>query len=158
MSEQSVLWISSDLDYTMAVRRAFRGAGVTNPMVCLTSNELARSYLLAFHARNEIRALPLLVVVDISHPTLKGFDVLTLIKATPSFANFRVALLGPHDRATIQQAKSLGAAGYAVKPVDLSAVSGLVAAIIENWLPGVLAGGQGDSVESLPTQRHAGVA
>jgi two-component system chemotaxis response regulator CheY len=62
---------------------------------------------------------PAMLFCDLRMPRLSGMELLARVKADPRFAGLPVVLVSAAaDGATMQQATSLGADGYIVKPFD----------------------------------------
>lgn len=71
-----------------------------------------------------------LVLLDVNMPDLDGFEVLERIQREPALARLVVVMCsGSEYEEDKRRARSLGAAGYVVKPVTLEALEPVIAAI-----------------------------
>jgi CheY-like chemotaxis protein len=131
MSAQAIVWIARDLDYMLLVRRCFRQRGVENPVVLLTSGELALSFLKMEASGNP---LPRVVVTEISLPQMDGYELLRGIKTDSRFSNVPILLLGTAAQLNAKQAREFAGVHLAHKPA-LEEIPELVSGIIERWVP-----------------------
>ncbi|MGZ5202790.1 MAG: response regulator [Ramlibacter sp.] len=75
---------------------------------------------------------PAVVFCDLRMPRLSGMDLLARVKADERFATLPFVLASAADeRATVDQASSLGAHGYLVKPFDPESVRALLAGLAQ---------------------------
>lgn len=75
---------------------------------------------------------PAVVFCDLRMPHLSGMELLARVKADERFAALPFVLASAADeRATVEQASSLGAHGYLVKPFDPQEVRALLASLAQ---------------------------
>ncbi len=131
MSAQAIVWIARDLDYMLLVRRCFRQRGVDNPIVLLTSGELALSYMKTEGSGDPV---PIVIVSEISLPQMDGYEVLRRIKAEPQFSGIPFLLLGTAEQADSRRSEEFSGVHFARRP-GLDGIERLVDVIIERWVP-----------------------
>jgi two-component system response regulator len=92
---------------------------VPNEVVVARDGAAALDYLFALGewSERELEEQPLLVLLDISLPTVHGFEVLRQIRADPITRKLPVVVLTSSDRIRdIVSGYDAGANGYVVKP------------------------------------------
>ena len=136
MASRPIVWIDNDLDYMLLVRHALRDRGVSNPFVCLTGEELGRSYLSLFEQSGDDQDLPCLVAIEVRWPTMAGLALLKWIRAREEFLAVPVLLLGNPSAIDSRIAKEFGADDFYPKLWNTDAIDSLVIHIVQNWLQG----------------------
>jgi hypothetical protein len=134
MASNPIVWVDDDLDYMLLARRALRNNGVSNPIVCLQSHELARSYLRCFDGNEGSDDLPCLMVVEMRAAIEETIRLLSWIRARPAFDEVPLLLLDARFAGDVQQARELGVTEVLSKVVERDAVEALVSHIIRQWL------------------------
>lgn len=111
----------SDDDY-FATARAFKKAGLANPVRRCTNGDQALDYLLrrGDYADAQQSPRPGMVLLDLNLPGTDGREVLRVLKREPHLAAIPVIVLttsnAPQD---IERCYACGANSYMQKPVDL---------------------------------------
>ena len=102
-----------DVDLT---RRAFIRHNLANPLEVARDGQEAVDFIAKWTAGEPV---PTVILLDLKLPKISGLEVLRVIRAHPNFGTVPVVILTSsaedHD---IQEAYSLGANSYIVKPVD----------------------------------------
>ena len=102
-----------DVDLT---RRAFIRHNLANPLEVARDGQEALDFIAKWTAGEPV---PTVILLDLKLPKIGGLEVLRVIRAHPNFGTVPVVILTSsaedHD---IQEAYSLGANSYIVKPVD----------------------------------------
>ncbi|MCB9508422.1 MAG: response regulator [Myxococcales bacterium] len=128
-SPVSIALVDDDLVDRMLTIRAFREAGLTNPIVELPDGE-ALLDLLARRGAFETSERPGLVLLDLTMPRLDGRSTLERLRAMPDMAELPVVVLTqselPDD---IRRSYLAGATSYIAKPVDFDGIVRVVKAI-----------------------------
>src|ERR1051325_881269 len=96
MIESAVILLADDgEDDVTLVRRAFKKAGLLNPLQVVKDGDEAIAYLKGEGAyRNRLEVpLPDLLLLDLKMPRKNGFEVLQWIRAQPSLSALRVVVL-----------------------------------------------------------------
>ncbi|HKQ40777.1 MAG TPA: response regulator [Verrucomicrobiae bacterium] len=132
-----ILLAEDNEDHVILTRRAFKLAGLINPLFVVQDGEEAIAYLKGegkFSNRTEY-PLPTLLLLDLKMPRKNGFDVLEWLRTQPSLAALRVVVLTTSDQIhDVNRAYQLGANSFLTKPVDFRDFVQLSSAIKGYWL------------------------
>jgi CheY-like chemotaxis protein len=130
-----VLYAEDDENDAFLMRHAFVRAGLRQPLVVVPDGQQAIDYLSgAGRFAGTAPKLPGLVVLDLNLPLRTGFEVLKWIRSQARFAKLPVAVLSSsNQRRDMEQAKTLGASAYFVKPADVQHRTLLVREFDERW-------------------------
>jgi CheY-like chemotaxis protein len=119
------------------MERAFKQAGIANPLVIVRDGQEAIDYCgrSGRYADRAEHSLPCLVMLDLNMPKKSGLDVLKWIRAQPSICTLLVVVVtsSAHD-ADIHRAYIQGANAYLVKPARPEELVVMVKAIKDFWL------------------------
>lgn len=90
-----ILLAEDNEDHVFFIRRAFRQAGLLNPLHVVNDGEQAIAYLTGEgkYANREEYPLPCLLLLDLKMPNKNGFQVLEWLRHQPSLAALRVVVL-----------------------------------------------------------------
>jgi CheY-like chemotaxis protein len=116
---EPVLLVEDNDDDIFFMRRAFRNAAITNPMLVVQDGQTAIDYLngQGDYANRTQHPLPGLVLLDIKLPLRTGFEVLHWIRGSDRFRSLIVVVLTTsNETIDIDAAYRLGANSYLVKP------------------------------------------
>lgn len=119
MNERSPFLIVEDNDDdAFFMERAFRKAGLNNPLQRVTDGDQAIAYLggEGAYADRARFAFPHLVFLDINLPGRDGFDVLTFIRGELNSTVPVAVLTSSPEEVDRRRARELGADDYLVKP------------------------------------------
>ena len=132
-----VLMVEDNEDDVLVVRRAFRAAGILNPVIVARTGEEAITYLEAkgrYWSRAEF-PLPRIILLDLKMPGLDGFDTLSWIRSRDEFAGIAVIVLTSSGQLRdIQRAYQLGANSFIVKETEFRDVVTMSKMLKEYWL------------------------
>lgn len=132
-----ILLAEDNEDHALLTRRAFKQAGLLNPLFVVQDGEQTIAYLTgqgAFANRNEY-PLPTLLLLDLKMPGKNGFEVLDWLRRQPQLAALRVVVLTTSDQIhDVNRAYQLGANSFLTKPVDFRDFVQLSSAIKGYWL------------------------
>ena len=132
-----ILLAEDNEDHVLLTKRAFRMAGLLNPVVTVENGEEAIAYLKGegkFANRSEF-PLPTLLLLDLKMPRKNGFEVLEWLRTQPALSSLRVVVLTTSDRILdVNRAYQLGANSFLTKPVDFRDFVQLSTAIKGYWL------------------------
>ena len=134
---QLILFVEDSDDDFFAAQRAFKKAGLKNPIKRCTNGDQAADYL--FH-RGEFSALdtsplPSIILLDLNLPGLDGRDILRLIKAEPKLRKIPVIVLTTSNaEKDIEQCYADGANSYVQKPVDMQNFVLAISRLKDFWL------------------------
>jgi CheY-like chemotaxis protein len=132
-----ILLAEDNEDHALLTRRAFKQAGLINPLFVVEDGEQAIAYLKGegkFSNRSEY-PLPTLLLLDLKMPHKNGFEVLDWLRRQPNLAALRVVVLTTSDQIhDVNRAYQLGANSFLTKPVDFRDFVQLSSAIKGYWL------------------------
>jgi CheY-like chemotaxis protein len=145
------LVVDDDEDFTLLLRRCFAKAGVPEPSVQVcSSGESAMEWLAS------ARPLPSLIFLDHKMPRRTGLEVLSWIRSNPALGEIPVFMLSTGSEVElIESARSTGAEGYFVKPIDLDRLQWLLGNALAYWKGGRRDGYVPGSVSRPPSTRRA---
>lgn len=111
---KEILLVEDDDVQAFLVERAFRRAGVANPIERVSDGQEALDLLML---RPE--GLPGLLLLDLKMPRLTGFEVLEAIRADGRTCGLPVVIVTSSDSpADRERAARKGVLGYLLKPCD----------------------------------------
>jgi len=119
---QMILIVEDSEDDFFAVQRAFKKAGLKNPLRRCSTGDQALDYLFrrGEFSDPETSPTPSVVLLDLNLPGLDGRDVLRLLKADPKLRRIPVIVLTTSNaEQDIEQCYADGASSYVQKPVDM---------------------------------------
>ena len=132
-----ILLVEDDQNDVFFLQYAFETANITNPLHVATDGAQAIDYL-AGRGKYSDRArfpLPCLILLDLKLPIKMGLDVLRWIHQQPHLGNLLVIVLTSSSNAEdIDEAYSLGARSYLVKPLSVDQRAALAQLIKSYWL------------------------
>jgi CheY-like chemotaxis protein len=132
-----ILLAEDNEDHVLLTRRAFKMAGLLNPVFVVQDGEEAIAYLQGegkFSNRSEY-PLPTLLLLDLKMPRKNGFEVLEWLRGKPQLSALRVVVLTTSDQIhDVNRAYQLGANSFLTKPVDFRDFVQLSSAIKGYWL------------------------
>ncbi len=110
----TILVADDNPDDVELLKRAFRKAGLQNPVQFASDGTEVISYL---QQEKGDGSCPLLMFLDLNMPRCNGFAVLNWLHQQPQLQNLPTIVLSNSDqRSDIDQSLRLGAHGYWVKP------------------------------------------
>jgi CheY-like chemotaxis protein len=138
VSDHSVILLVEDgEDDVLLIRQAFAKSNLSNPIQVVWDGEEAIAYLSGtgqYSNRTEY-PLPDLVLLDLNMPAMDGFDVLKWIRGQPGLKALRVVVLTSSDQIRdVNQAYSLGANSFLVKPLDFDDFIQVSKSLQHYWL------------------------
>jgi CheY-like chemotaxis protein len=137
MREFPVLLVEDDEDDAFLIRRAFRQAGLPNPVNHVEDGDEAVAYLSGEgeHTDRARSPMPGLILLDLKLPCRSGLEVLAWIRAQPGIGRTPVVVLtSSRETSDVDRAFELGASGYLVKPVDADGLLGMVRKLADYWM------------------------
>ncbi|MFC0776956.1 response regulator [Flavobacterium sp. HJSW_4] len=113
MNRKIILLVDDDYDDAEFFRWAMEGTEETFSVKFVDSGDAA------LHLLSELDSLPDLIILDAGMPKMNGWELLKHIKLDLRFANVPIIMMATSARIQgIEQADSLGAQAYIVKPSD----------------------------------------
>jgi CheY-like chemotaxis protein len=132
-----ILYAEDDENDVFLMQRAFKQAGVPNPLLILPDGNRTVDYLLGKRQYSDRTAYPLphLILMDLKLPGISGLDILKLIRTTPSTSTTPVVILtSSNEDQDIDRTYLQGANAYLVKPSSPERLLFMVQAIRDFWI------------------------
>ncbi|MDB6064112.1 MAG: response regulator with CheY-like receiver domain and winged-helix DNA-binding domain [Pedosphaera sp.] len=133
-----ILLIADDANDLMMARRAFREAGLANPLRVAKSDHQAIAYLRGdgkFSDRNR-HPLPLLVMIDFEMPLRTGLEAFRWMRAQKEFKEIPAIILTASFVTTdgnIQRANELGVTAHLTKPLNYKHWQQAYRIVVQYW-------------------------
>ena len=137
-----VLVVQSNPADTILTVEAFRVAGLTTGLHCVSDGEDALAYVRREGVyANE--AIPDLIFLDLSQPRVSGLEVLKILKSTPSLMHIPIVVAAGSDEPEfVRKVYALNGNCFMRKPDELREFAKFIEACYEFW----------SSVVTLPSQ------
>jgi len=134
MTGEEVILLAEDEETdVLLLRRAFKDAGVPNPIEVAVDGIAAVDYLSRERQPPNDR-LPCLVILDLKMPRRNGFEVLKWMREQPGLSTLPVIIFSSSaHRGEVERAYALGANAFIVKPPSTGDRTE-VARFIKQWL------------------------
>lgn len=133
---QTLLVVEDSDDDYLATTRAFRKAGLANPVQRCTNGDQALDYLLrrGDYADAAKSPRPGVILLDLNLPGTDGREVLRVLKQDPQLHTIPVIVLTTSDAPQdIERCYEYGANSYVQKPVDLQGFVVAMTRLKEYW-------------------------
>ena len=114
-----ILVVEDRQDDVLVLKRAFREAGLTRPLVVARDGEEALGYLdgCTCPETSETISTPALMLLDLKVPRVSGFEILSWVRNNRNLSHLPIIVLSDSQEASdIDRALGLGASDYRVKP------------------------------------------
>jgi CheY-like chemotaxis protein len=138
MADRAVILVVEDQeDDIFLVRKAFKNAGVPNPIHVVRDGQEALDYLSGQgkYAHRDEYPLPDLILLDLKMPRMDGFQVLQWLRQQTGISAIPVIVLTSSDQVwEINTAYALGANSFLVKPGDFDDYKNLAEILQTYWL------------------------
>jgi CheY-like chemotaxis protein len=134
---ETILLVEDDENDVLLIQRAFRKAGIGNPLRVLGDGDVAVAYLggEGLYADRLEWPLPGLLLLDLKLPRRSGLEVLAWLRQQPGIGRLvTVVLTSSRESADVNRAYELGANSYLVKPVLLDDLVQMVKTLDLYWL------------------------
>lgn len=112
-------------------------AGVLRPIRTAEHGRQAIDYLsgAGIYSDRKRNPLPCLIITDLKMPLTDGFELLDWVRRTGRMACLPVLMLsGSSQDRDVERAYAMGANGFLVKPVSLTRLADMMAAVKAYWL------------------------
>jgi CheY-like chemotaxis protein len=127
---QDILLVEDDLDDAFFMNRAFEHSGSHSKIRILSDGKQAVRYLTAMMEDPTV-PLPKIVITDLKMPLKSGFEVIAWIRSQSGLSTVPVVVLSVSEEPVdVNQARSLGANGYYVKPFRLAKLNELAKSLV----------------------------
>jgi CheY-like chemotaxis protein len=133
----TILLVEDDPNDVFLMKRALKGAAITNPLQIAEDGQQAIDYLAgsgSFADRTTF-PIPSLVFLDLKLPYKGGFEVLEWIRTQPSIdSTLVVVLTSSSEEKDIKECYRLGAKSFLVKPPTQAMLSELMLSLKDYWM------------------------
>lgn len=133
----TVLYVENEENDVLFMRRAFKQAGLIESLRAVPSSREAMDYLSGrapFQNRG-LHPFPALLLMDLSLPSISGFDLLRWVRAQPQLQELIVVVFSSSARPEdLKRARELGANDYFQKPTSGSQFVEVVRGLQQKWL------------------------
>jgi CheY-like chemotaxis protein len=133
----TILLVEDNEDDIFVMRRAMRLGNFSNPLQIVTDGQQAVDYLSGArqYGNRERYPLPFIIFLDLKNPYLDGFEILTWIRQQRELDSVVVVVLTSSAETRDQeQAYTLGARSYLVKPPTPQALNSVFESLKSYWL------------------------
>jgi two-component system, chemotaxis family, response regulator Rcp1 len=128
-----VLVVQSNPADTLLTVEAFRAAGLTTGLTCVTEGEDALSYV-AREGKYAHAVVPELIFLDLSQPRVSGLEVLKVIKSTPALMHIPIVVAaGSDDPKFVRAVYALNGNCFIRKPGELQEFVRFIESCYEFW-------------------------
>jgi len=137
MLNQTILLVEDSEDDVFLMKRALKEANILNPLQIAVHGQHAIDYLAGTgkYADRVQHPLPSLIFLDLKLPFKHGLEVLKWIHEQPSLETILVIVLtSSSEERDIQQAYSLGARSFLVKPPTPEMLLELMLSLKSYWV------------------------
>jgi CheY-like chemotaxis protein len=117
--KQTILLVDDNADDTYLFERAWKSAGISNPLAIVSDGDQAIAYLQGSppFTDREQHGFPLIVLLDLNMPRRNGFEFLEWLRQQPPLRSLTVEVLTSSMRPQdVERAMELGANSFFVKP------------------------------------------
>lgn len=134
---RTVLMVEDNPDDQLLIRRAFKKAGLAQPLQAVDNGDDAVLYLAGEddYADRSRFPMPSLILLDIKLPRRSGLEVLAWLRGQEKLRRTPVVMLtSSSDMGDIDRAYDLGANSYLVKPVEFDDLLQMTKTLGLYWL------------------------
>lgn len=135
MHEPTILIAEDEEIDVILLTRAFRAAGVENPIQVVHDGIEALDYLGSLQGPVSTGSFPVLFLLDINMPRCTGLEVLERLRDTPLHRTVPIVVFSSSNHPSdVEKAYRLGANAYLVKPTSTSQRNEMIRTIRAFWL------------------------
>lgn len=134
---ETILLVEDNPQDILLVQRAFRKAGITNPLQVVNDGDAAVLYLSGegVYSDRSLYPLPALILLDLKLPRRSGAEVLQWLRQQQGIKRLPVVVLTASQEYTdVNHLYDLGANAYMVKPVAFDNLVEIVTIINQHWM------------------------
>jgi len=137
MNENPILYAEDEETDAFFLKRAFKEAGLSNPLIVVPDGQEAIDYCAGTgrYANRSENPLPCLVLLDLNMPRKSGIEVLKWIRKEQTVGTIPVIILTSSlQESDIHSAYVAGANAYLEKPSQPGELTSMMKAMKEFWL------------------------
>jgi two-component system, chemotaxis family, response regulator Rcp1 len=128
-----ILVVQSNPADTLLTIEAFKVAGLTSGLQCVTDGEDALTYIRREGKYSNV-GTPDLIFLDLSQPLISGLSVMKIIKSTPSLMHIPIVVAaGSDDPEFVRKVYELSGNCFMRKPEELPEFVRFIKACYEFW-------------------------
>jgi CheY-like chemotaxis protein len=134
---KAVLLVEDNANDVVLFERAFRKAGIQNPLRIVNDGQSAMEYLAGQgpYADRSEHPMPGLLLLDLKLPRKSGHEVLAWLRQQPRISSLTtVVMTSSKESEDIDRAYAAGANSYLVKPVAFQTLVEMVKTLNLYWL------------------------
>lgn len=132
-----ILVVEDNSDDAFLIQLSFEKAGIINRLRTVKTGEEAIAYLKGVgpYADRALHPLPRLMLLDIKLPGIDGFEVLRWVRQQPEFLKLRIVVVTSSTEVRdVNEAFSLGANSFILKPADFMRFAEFSQALAGSWV------------------------
>ena len=132
-----ILVVEDNSDDAFLIQLSFEKAGIINRLRTVKTGEEAIAYLKGVgpYADRALHPLPRLMLLDIKLPGIDGFEVLRWVRQQPEFLKLRIVVVTSSTEVRdVNEAFSLGANSFILKPADFMCFAEFSQALAGSWV------------------------
>ncbi|MBD2534837.1 response regulator [Nostoc flagelliforme FACHB-838] len=136
-AQDTILLVEDNPKDILLIQRAFRKAGIINPLQVVNDGDAAVLYLSGEEPYSERShyPLPVLVLLDLKLPRRSGAEVLMWLRQQPILKRMPVVVLtSSREYADVNHLYDLGVNAYMVKPVAFNNLVEIVEILNRHWI------------------------
>jgi len=133
----TILLVEDDPNDVFLMKRAMKGATITNPLKVAENGQEAIDYLAGTgkYADRTEYPIPSLIFLDLKLPYKSGFEVLSWIRGQESLdSTLVVVLTSSSEERDIKETYRLGARSFLVKPPTPTMLLELMVSLKDYWM------------------------
>ncbi|MFN6466023.1 MAG: response regulator [Nostoc sp. DedVER02] len=136
-AQDTILLVEDNPKDILLIQRAFRKAGIINPLQVVNDGDAAVLYLSGKEPYSERShyPLPVLVLLDLKLPRRSGAEVLMWLRQQPILKRMPVVVLtSSREYADVNHLYDLGVNAYMVKPVAFNNLVEIIDILNRHWI------------------------
>ncbi|MBD2730842.1 response regulator [Nostoc sp. FACHB-892] len=136
-TQDTILLVEDNSRDILLIQRAFRKAGILNPLQVVSDGDAAVLYLSGEepYSKRSHYPLPVLILLDLKLPRRSGAEVLMWLRQQPILKRMPVVVLtSSREYADVNHLYDLGVNAYMVKPVAFDNLVEIIDIINRHWI------------------------
>src|SRR5258708_4174419 len=133
----TILLVEDESADALLIERAFKAAGIENPIHFARDGDKALAYLEGIneYQDREEHPLPILILLDLKLPGMMGLQLLQWMRTRRDLRLLPVVVLtNSADDVNVRSAYEAGANSYLLKPADRNEITRVINIIQQYWL------------------------
>jgi two-component system response regulator len=137
MADQTILLVEDNPDDALLTRRTLKKNNICNDVVLARNGAEALDYLFGrgSYEGRDLRAMPQVILLDLSLPKIDGFEVLRRIRSDERTRLLPTVILTcSEDQEDLVKSMGIGANSYVRKPVEVAQFRAVVGELGMYWI------------------------